>query len=98
MNKLNKFLTDHSTKVILVLLILIYLKSCGIDSEVTKLKKEVKAQQEIVNAIKQLPTKTDLRIEGLKVEKRMIQATDRKMLDVQRQNAIEKEIEELKVK
>ena len=28
---------------------------------------------------------TDVRIEGLKVEKRMIQATDRKMLDVQRQ-------------
>jgi hypothetical protein len=36
-----------------------------------------------------------LQIEGLKVEKRMIQATDRKMLDVQRQNVIEKEIEKL---
>ena len=96
MNKFNTFLADHGTKVILALLILTYFKSCGIDSEVAKLKKEVKAQQEIVNTIKQLPTGTNLRIEGLKVEKRMIQATDRKMLDVQRQNAIEKEIEELK--
>ena len=37
----------------------------------------------------------DLKIEGLKSEKRMIQATDRKMLDVQRQNEIEKEIQSL---
>jgi hypothetical protein len=31
----------------------------------------------------------------LKSEKRMIQATDRKMLDVQRQTEIDKEIEKL---
>jgi len=42
-----------------------------------------------------LPTKKDLHIEGLKSEKRMIQATDRKMLDVQRQTEIDKEIEKL---
>jgi hypothetical protein len=33
-----------------------------------------------------------LQIEGLKSEKRMIQATDRKMLDVQRQTKIDEEI------
>ena len=37
-------------------------------------------------------------IEGLKVEKRMIQATDRKMLDVQRQTEIEQEIDKLQGK
>jgi hypothetical protein len=68
------------------------MKSCSIDSEVSKLKKEAKANQEIINT---LPTAKQLQIEGLKVEKRMIQATDRKMLDVQRQNVIEKEIEKL---
>jgi hypothetical protein len=68
------------------------MKSCSIDSEVSKLKKEAKANQEIINT---LPTSKQLQIEGLKVEKRMIQATDRKMLDVQRQNVIEKEIEKL---
>jgi hypothetical protein len=36
-----------------------------------------------------------LKIEGLKSEKRMIQATDRKILDVQRQNEIEKEINKI---
>jgi hypothetical protein len=68
------------------------MKSCSIDSEVSKLKKEAKANQEIINT---LPTSKQLQIEGLKAEKRMIQATDRKMLDVQRQNVIEKEIEKL---
>ena len=95
MNKFNTFLADHGTKIILVLLILTYFKSCGVDSEVTRLKKEVQAQQEVIN---KLPTANDLRIEGLRSEKRMIQATDRKMLDVQRQTEIEKEIESLQKK
>jgi hypothetical protein len=92
MNKFNLFLENHGTKIVLVLLLLTYMKSCSIDSEVSKLKKEAKANQEIINT---LPTAKQLQIEGLKVEKRMIQATDRKMLDVQRQNVIEKEIEKL---
>ena len=36
-----------------------------------------------------------LKIEGLKSEHRMIQATDRKMFDLQRQSQIEKELESL---
>jgi hypothetical protein len=36
-----------------------------------------------------------LRIEGLKSEHRMIQATDRKMFDLNRQTQIEKELESL---
>jgi len=92
MNKFNQFLENHGTKIVLVLILLTYMKSCSIDSEVSKLKKEAKANQEIINT---LPTSKQLQIEGLKVEKRMIQATDRKMLDVQRQNVIEKEIEKL---
>jgi hypothetical protein len=36
-----------------------------------------------------------LKIEGLKTEKRMIQSTDRKILDVNRQSEIDKEIQEL---
>jgi hypothetical protein len=68
------------------------LKSCGTNSELTKLRKEVQTQREVLD---KLPTKKDLQIEGLKSEKRMIQATDRKMLDVQRQTEIDKEIEKL---
>jgi hypothetical protein len=95
MEKLNQFLAKHGSKVIIVLLLLTYMKSCSVDSELTRVKKELKAQADVINV---LPTTTDVKIEGLKVEKRMIQATDRKMLDVQRQNAIEKEIAELEGK
>lgn len=93
MNKVNQFFVTHGLKVIAVLLVLIYFKSCSIDSEVTALKKLNKENTEIIN---QLPTSKDVKIEGLNSEKRMIQATDRKILDVQRQNQIEAEIEKLK--
>jgi ABC-type transport system involved in cytochrome bd biosynthesis fused ATPase/permease subunit len=92
MKKFNLFLAEHGIKILLVFMLLSYMKSCSIDSEVEKIKKDFRAQKEVIDA---LPNRTDLRIEGLKVEKRMIQATDRKMLDVQRQNAIEKEIADL---
>jgi hypothetical protein len=40
----------------------------------------------------------ELKIMGLESEKRMIQATDIKLLDVQRQSQIEEEIKILKLK
>jgi hypothetical protein len=92
MNKINQFFENHGLKVITVLLVLVYFKSCSIDSEVTTLKKVTKSNTVLIN---QLPTSKDVKIEGLNVEKRMIQATDRKILDVQRQNQIEAEIEVL---
>lgn len=40
MNKFNQFLKDHGSKVIIALLILTYFKSCGVDSEVERIKKD----------------------------------------------------------
>ena len=88
MEKLNQFLAKHGMKVIIVLLLLSYMKSCSIDSELTKVKKHLLV-------IDSLPSVKDLKIQGLKAEKRMIQATDRKMLDVQRQTAIDEELKKL---
>jgi uncharacterized protein YcfL len=85
-------LKKYQQQILVVLFLLLLLKGCGTSSEVTKLRKEVESQREVLN---NLPTKKDLQIEGLKAEKRMIQATDRKMLDVQRQTEIDKEIEKL---
>ena len=51
MNKFNTFLANHGTKIILVLLVLTYFKSCGIDSELTKEKKELKATEEENNTL-----------------------------------------------
>lgn len=40
MNKFNQFLASHGTKVILIFLVLIYFKSCGINSDLDKVKKD----------------------------------------------------------
>jgi hypothetical protein len=99
MKALNQFFINHGSKLIVILLVLLYFKSCGVDKEVNRLKKEVtETSAKTLNILEALPTSTDIKIEGLSVEKRMIQSTDRKMLDVQRQNEIEKEIKILESK
>ena len=40
MDKFNQFLASHCTKVILIFLVLIYFKSCGINSDLDKVKKD----------------------------------------------------------
>lgn len=80
-------LKKYQQQFLLVLFFLLLLKSCGTNSEVSKLRKEI--SQLDANLRK------EIKLEGLKSEKRMIQATDRKMLDVQRQTEIDKEIEKL---
>ena len=106
MNKLNEFLSNHFSKIALVFLILIFFNTCGsgdtksINKRLDKLTTQVDSLQSItvtkVDSLQSIiVTKKDLRIEGLKAEKRMIQSTDRKMMDVNRQSEIDKEIETL---
>jgi hypothetical protein len=95
MNKLEQFLNKHFTKIVVLMLLVIFFRSCG-DGGVKGLNKRVDALTEKVETLeKSIVTKRDLEIEGLKAEKRMIQSTDRKMLDVSRQAQIDKEIEKL---
>lgn len=95
MNKVEQFLQKHGVKVLIILVLLTYMKSCGVNSELTKVKKEMQSQRAVIDS---LPSVNDLEIEGLKAEQRMIQATDRKMLDVQRQNQIDAELKKLGAK
>ncbi|MDB0072827.1 hypothetical protein N9E79_00955 [bacterium] len=99
MGKVNKFFTNHGSKVIVGLLVLIYFKSCGVDNELVRVKDNVIQLQGDIDSvnvnISNLPTNIDIEIEGLKTEKRLIQATDRKIFDVNRQNQIEKQIKVL---
>ena len=89
------FLKKYQQQILLFLFVMLLFRTCGTGSEVTRLRKEVESQRTV---LENLPTKTDIKVEGLKVEKRMIQATDRKMLDVQRQTEIEQEIDKLQGK
>lgn len=93
---MKQIIEKNFSGIVLGFVILLWLKTCSVSNDISKIEKQ---QQYIVDSTynkKELDVK--LQIEGLKAEKRMIQATDRKILDVQRQNQIDVEIKQLEDK
>jgi hypothetical protein len=101
MKRITDFLDKWSTRIMFPLILIVFLKTCSTNGKIEKLEKELTKQNIKTDSIVKVETisKTEiekmLKIEGLKAEKRMIQSTDRKILDVNRQSEIDKEIEEL---
>ncbi len=94
MKKFDEFIDKYYRKIFLVLLIMIFFNTCGNPNKATN--KRLDAITSKIDSLQSTTVnKKELRIEGLKAEKRMIQSTDRKMLDVNRQAEIDKEIENL---
>ena len=85
MNKFDTFLSKHGTKIILILLVLTYFKSCSIDSEVEKVKKELRLveaevdtlasqivnEEEMIKLIKEVQAWKTLRIEEISDKERI---------------------------
>ena len=85
MNKFNKFFTDHGIKIIIVIMVLTYFKSCSIDSEVERIKKEQRIltteidtlssqivnQEEMIYLIETVPAWKTLRIEEISDKERI---------------------------
>lgn len=85
MSKLDTFLSQHGSKIIIALLVLTYFKSCGIDSEVEKVKKELRQveaevdtlatqivnKEEMIELIKTVPAWKTLRIEEISDKERI---------------------------
>jgi hypothetical protein len=94
MNKLNEFLDKNYRKIFFFLLIVIFVNTCSNPNKSVNKRLDTLSQK-IDSLEKVTVTKKELQIEGLKSEKRMIQSTDRKILDVQRQTAIDAEIKKL---
>jgi PBP1b-binding outer membrane lipoprotein LpoB len=94
MNKFTEIIGKHFNIIALALLVILFLRTCNSDTK--SINKRIDALTTKVDSLQSTAvTKKDLQIEGLKVEKRMIQSTDRKILDVNRQSQIDKEIENL---
>jgi len=91
---MKKFIKENFTVIVLVISVLALFKSCGDSRELSKIKKEIKEIKDSTYTKNEL--NVELKISGLEAEKRMIQATDRKMLDVQRQTQIDEEIKKLR--
>jgi hypothetical protein len=90
---MKKFIQNNFTVIVLVIALLGFFKSCGDSRDLSKIKKEIQTIKDSTYTKDQL--QRQLRISGLESEKRMIQATDRKLLDVRRQTEIEDEIKKL---
>ena len=101
MNKVINFLKQWG---VLILVLLLLVRSCSLSSKVEKLSKENLTNVTYLDSLVKSETisieefKKIVEIEGLRSEKRMIQSTDRKMLDVSRQTEIDNEIKVLESK
>ena len=94
MKKFNEFIDKHYIKIFLFLLILIFVNTCVNPNK--SINKRLDVLSGKIDSLESVTvTKKDLMIEGLKTEKRMIQSTDRKILDVNRQAEIDKELSNL---
>jgi hypothetical protein len=91
---MKKFIENNFVIIVLVIVLLSFFKSCGDSRELNKIRKEMQIIKDSTYTKQELSK--ELKIMGLEAEKRMIQATDRKLLDVQRQTQIEEEIKKLK--
>lgn len=102
MKKINEFLNKYGISIILFMVLILFFRTCGMNTKFENHNEYVKFSKykldslitveigEVNVSLEKMMIKTQ--IEGLKNEKRMIQATDRRMVDYERQNQIEKEI------
>lgn len=89
-------LKEHSWLITMCLLFFVFFKQCGVSSALKKTNKRLEYLTEEVSKLKDtVATKQDLEIEGLRAEKRMIQSTDRRMMDVNRQSEIDSKLKNL---
>jgi hypothetical protein len=91
---MKKFILDNFVTIVLVIALLTFFKGCSDSKKLGKMEKELQEVRDSLVTKEELSK--ELKITGLEAEKRMIQATDRKLLDVQRQSEIEQEIKKLK--
>jgi len=93
---MKKFIENNFVVIVLIIALLTFFKGCGDTRELSKIKNDIKTIKDSTYTKDEL--NRQLRISGLEAEKRMIQATDRKLLDVRRQTEIEDEIKRLNTK
>ena len=87
MKSILNFIDDWGVRIMFFLVIIIFFKTCTTNTKV----------QDVNDSVDSLSVKLrkEIKIEGLKSEKRAIQASDRKILDVNRQTQIDQEIKQI---
>lgn len=87
MKAILNFIDAWGLRIMFLLVVIIFFKTCTTNTKV----------QNVNDSVDSLSVKLrkEIKIEGLKSEKRAIQASDRKILDVNRQTEIDQEISKL---
>jgi len=87
MKAILNFIDAWGSRIMFFLVVIIFFKTCTTNTKV----------QNVNDSVDSLSVKLtkEIKIEGLKSEKRAIQASDRKILDVNRQTEIDQEISKL---
>jgi hypothetical protein len=88
-----KFIENNKNSIIIILLLFIIINSCNNNNKIGKMNLILDSLNNKTVSLKQLNKIVIL--EGLKNEKRMIQSTDRKILDLNREKEIDKEIKNI---
>jgi hypothetical protein len=91
---MRQFIKNYFTEIVLAFMIMTLLSVCSTKGQISKINKDIGRIKDSTYTKVELDKK--LTIMGLESEKRMIQATDRTLLDVSRQNAIDEELKKLK--
>ena len=91
---MKKFIENNFVIIVFVIIILSFFKGCSDSRQISEMKNEIEILKN--NTYTKEELSVELQILGLESEKRMIQATDRKLLDIRRQTEIEEEIKKLR--
>jgi thioredoxin-related protein len=87
MKAILNFIDAWGVRIMFLLVIIIFFKTCTTNTKVQNVNDSVDSLS--------VELRKEIKIEGLKSEKRAIQASDRKILDVNRQTEIDQEISKL---
>jgi hypothetical protein len=82
-------------RIITILVLIIFMKTCSTNSRVDKVKTQVQLNNAKIDSLA-IELRKEIRIEGLETERRMIQSTDRDIMDVNRQGKIGEIIDSLR--
>jgi PBP1b-binding outer membrane lipoprotein LpoB len=95
MKKVFEFLDTWGIRVSSILVLIIFFKTCSTNTRVEKVRETANKTNERVDSLT-IQLRKEIKIEGLESERRMIQSTDREMMDVTRQERIETIIDSLR--
>jgi hypothetical protein len=87
MKSILNFIDTWGNRIVFLLVLIVFFKTCTTNTRVERVNESVDSLS--------VKLHKEIKIEGLKSEKRAIQASDRKIMDVNRQTEIDQEISKL---